>query len=157
MMKKILPQANDIDKVIDVMTYIHYHPGCSYSEIADYIGFAERQAKYYTDACVYLDLVLENRIPSTICEDIFQNAPQNVTEMVYERIITDRLMGQVFARVFVMPDSDVDSFAQELVSFYHPEITAGSTFERRAHNVVLWCRRIINYMNLKHKTYGTLK
>ena len=35
-MRGILPQANDLDKVIDVMTYIHYHPGCSYDEIADY-------------------------------------------------------------------------------------------------------------------------
>ena len=66
-MKKILPQANDLDKVIDVLTFIHYHPGCSYAEIADYIGFAERQAKYYADACVYLDLVVDGRKPSAVC------------------------------------------------------------------------------------------
>ena len=92
-MKKLLPQANDLDKVIDVLTYIHYHPGCSYADIADYMGFAERQAKYYTDACVYLDLVVEEHKPSAVCEDIFKDSPQNVTERVYERIITDELMG----------------------------------------------------------------
>ncbi len=150
-MKKLLPQANDLDKLIDVLTYIYYHPGCSYVEIADYIGFAERQAKYYADACVYLDLVLEDRMPSPVCEDIFKNTPQYVTERVYEKIITDDLMGQVFARTYVMPDSDLDAFAQELVSYYHPEIASSSTFERRTHNIVLWCKRIINYMNLKHK------
>lgn len=150
-MKKILPQANNLDKVIDVLTYIHYHPGCSYADIADYIGFAERQAKYYTDACVYLDLVKEGQKPSVVCEDIFKNNPQNVTERVYEQIITDELMGQVFARAYVLPDSDLDTFSQELVSYYHPEIASSSTFERRAHNIVLWCKRIINYMNLKHK------
>ena len=150
-MKKLLPQANDLDKVIDVLTYIHYHPGCSYADIANYIGFAERQAKYYADACVYLDLVVEDRKPSVVCEDIFKNNPQNVTERVYERIITDELMGQVFARAYVLPDSDLDAFSQELVSYYHPEIASSSTFERRTHNIVLWCKRIINYMNLKHK------
>ena len=150
-MKKILPQANDLDKVIDVLTFIHYHPGCSYAEIADYIGFAERQAKYYADACVYLDLVADGRKPSAVCEDIFKNTPQNVTERVYEKIITDDLMGQVFARTYVMPDSDLDAFAKELLSYYHPEIASSSTFERRTHNIVLWCKRIINYMNLKHK------
>ena len=150
-MKKLLPQANDLDKVIDVLTFIHYHPVCSYSEIADYIGFTERQAKYYADACVYLDLVVDGRKPSAICEDIFKNTPQNVTERVYEKIITDDLMGQVFARTYVMPDSDLDAFAKELVSYYHPEIASSSTFERRTHNIVLWCKRIINYMNLKHK------
>lgn len=150
-MKKLLPQANDLDKVIDVLTFIHYHPGCSYTEIADYIGFTERQAKYYADACVYLDLVVDGRKPSAVCEDIFKNTPQNVTERVYEKIITDDLMGQVFARTYVMPDSDLDAFAKELVSYYHPEIASSSTFERRTHNIVLWCKRIINYMNLKHK------
>ena len=150
-MRKILPQANDLDKVIDVMTYIHYHPGCSYTDIAEYIGFTERQAKYYADACIYLDLVTEYLKPSAICEDIFKNTPQNITERVYEKIITDDLMGQVIARTYVMPDSDLDAFAKELVSYYHPEIASSSTFERRTHNIVLWCKRIINYMNLKHK------
>ena len=150
-MKKILPQANDLDKVIDVVTYIHYHPGCSYTDIADYIGFSVRQAKYYTDACAYLDLVLENQKPSAVCEDIFKNSPQNVTERIYERIITDELMGQVFARAYVLPETEIDAFAKELVSHYHPEIVSGSTFGRRTHNIVLWCKRIISYMNLKHK------
>lgn len=148
--KKLLPQANDLDKVIDVMTFIHYNPDCSYQDIADYIGFTNRQAKYYADACVYLDLVEEGCRPSFICEDIFENSPQNITERVYERIITDELMGQVFARAYLFPESDLDAFSQELVSYYHPEIASSSTFERRTHNIVLWCKRIIKYINLKH-------
>ena len=150
-MKKILPQANDLDKVIDVMTYIHYHPACSYLEIAEYMGFSERQAKYYTDACAYLNLVEDERKPSGICEDIFKSNPYNITERVYECIINDNLMGKVFSRKYVLPEFDIDDYAKKLVSFYHPEIVSTSTFERRAHNIVLWCERIIYYMNLKHK------
>ena len=150
-MKKILPQANDLNKVIDVMTFLHYHPGSSYREIAEYIGFTERQAKYYADTCVYLDLIDSQRKPTVVCEDIFKNNPQNITERVYERIMIDDLMGQVFARAYVLPDSDLDAFSQELVSYYYPEITGESTFERRTHNIVLWCKRIIKYINLKHQ------
>lgn len=150
-MKMLLPQANDLDKVIDVMTFVHYHPNCSYSEIANYMGFAERQAKYYADACVYLHLIEEDLKPSCVCEDIFKNAPLYIKERVYERVILDDLMGQVFARACVLPDSDLDSLAQDLVSFYHPEIVSSSTFERRTHCIVLWCRRILKYMNLKNK------
>jgi len=156
-MKKSLPQANDLDKVIDVMTYIHYHPGCSEGEIADFIGFAVRQARYYVDACRYLDLVEKNRYPSAVCEDIFRKDPHSVTERVYERIITDELMGQVFARAYVLPDSDIEHFSQELVSYYHPEIASSSTFKRRAHIIVLWCNRIIKSSNLKLNRYGILK
>lgn len=148
-MKKILPQANDLDKVIDVMTFLHYHPGSSYDEIAEYIGFTGRQAKYYADACAYLDLIDSQRKPTAVCEDIFKNNPYNITERVYERIMIDELMGQVFARAYLLPDSDLDSFSQELVSYYHPEIASESTFERRTHNIVLWCQRIIKYINLK--------
>ncbi len=150
-MKKILPQANDLDKVIDVMTYIYYHPNSSYQQIADFIGFTARQAKYYADACIYLDLVKPDLKPTAICEDIFLNTPQYITERVYERIITDDLMGQVFARAYVMPESDLDTLAKDLVTYYHPEVASSSTFERRTHNILLWCKRIINYMNLKHK------
>lgn len=149
-MKKLLPQANDLDKVIDVLTFIYYHPGRSYVNIADYIGFSVRQAKYYVDACFYLDLVVDGLKPSVVCEDIFRNTPRNVMAKGYEKIITDDLMGQILARTYVMPDSGLDAFAKELVSYYHPEIDSSSTFERRTHNIVLWCKRIINYMNLKH-------
>lgn len=150
-MKKSLPQANDLDKVIDVMTYIHYHPECSEENIADYIGFAVRQARYYVDACRYLDLVGEKRKPTAVCEDIFKSSPHNITERVYEQIITDELMGQVFARAYVLPNSDIEKFSQELVLSYHPEIVSSLTVLRRAHIIVLWCNRIIKYMNLKHK------
>lgn len=150
-MKKILPQANDLDKVIDVMIFIHYNPECSYKEIADYIGFTERQAKYYFDACFYLGLVDKDRKPTAVCEDIFNGTQYNITERVYERIIVDELIGQVFARAFVLPDSDLDSFSRELVSCYYPEIASCTTIDRRAHNIVLWCKRIIKNMNLKHQ------
>ncbi len=148
-MKKTLPQANDLNKVIDVMTYIYYHPQSSYEDIATYIGFSKRQAQYYVDACIYLNLVDEEHKPTNICMDIFKNNPANITESVYERIILDDLIGQVFAKAFAFPEYDLDNFAQELVTIYYPEILSTATIERRAHNIVLWCKKIIKSLSLK--------
>ena len=149
-MTKSLPQANDIDKVVDVITYVINNPGCSLDDIAEYIGFTYRQARYYYDACRYLDLIDTDCQPSGLAKDFFKKSPESITECVYERIITDELMGQVFARAFLFPNSDIEKFSQELVSYYHAEIVSQTTFVRRAHIIVLWCNRIIKYVTSKH-------
>lgn len=149
-MSKSLPQANDIDKVVDVTTYVYNNPGCSLDEIAEYIGFTYRQARYYYDACKYLDLIDSSCYPTGLTKEFFKKSPESITECVYERIITDELMGQVFARAFLFPNTDIEKYSQELVSFYHPEIVGQTTFVRRSHIIVLWCNRIIKYVTSKH-------
>lgn len=149
-MKKILPQANDLDHVIDVVAYINSCPRCSLDDIAEYMGFTYRQARYYFDAARYLDLVDEQRNPTSLTKDIYKRFPESVTECVYERIITDELMGQVFAKAFLFPSCDVEKYSQELVSIYYPEIVGNTTFKRRSHVIVLWCERIIKYVTSKH-------
>ena len=56
-MKKLLIQANNLDKVVDAFMFIHLHPGCKKQNVADYCGFSLRQVDYYTNACKYLDLI----------------------------------------------------------------------------------------------------
>lgn len=56
-MKKILIQANNLDRVIDIFMYIYLHQGCSKQDIADYCSFSLRQVDYYVNACKYLDLL----------------------------------------------------------------------------------------------------
>ena len=149
-MRKSLPQANDLDHVIDVIAYVYNNPGCTLDDIAEYIGFTYRQARYYFDAARYLDMVDENRMPTGLTKDIYKRMPESITECVYERIITDELMGQVFAKAFLFPSYDIEKFSQELVSIYHPEIVGTTTFKRRSHVIVLWCERIIKYTTSKH-------
>ena len=55
-MKKLLIQANNLQTVIDVFTFIYQTPGCSMSQVSQHIGFTLRQANYYTNACLYLAL-----------------------------------------------------------------------------------------------------
>ncbi len=148
-MGKILIQANNLDMVIDVFMYIYQHQGCGKQAIADYCGFTLRQVDYYTNACKYLDLINEDWTPTSLAKDIFENNPAEVTERVYARIISDEVMGQVFARMYVLPDEDPSAFALDLAREYFPGYS-DAVYERRSDNIVKWCRRIIENMNLKY-------
>lgn len=142
-MSKNLPQANNIDKVIDVAIYIYHNPGASLDSIAEYEGFTYRQARYYYDACRYLELVDDSRKPTAILSDIIRTKPECVSECVFERVILDDYMGQIFARKCLFPQDDIESYARNILSIFHPELLSYSTVKRRAHVSVLWCDRIM--------------
>jgi hypothetical protein len=148
-MGKILIQANNLDMVIDTFMYIYMHPDCGKQELADYCGFTLRQADYYTNACKYLDLINDDWSKTPLAVDIFTNNPAEITERVYARIISDELMGQVFARIYVLPNEDPSTFAMELTKEYYPGYS-DAVYERRSDNIVKWCRRIIERMNTKY-------
>ena len=148
-MGKILIQANNLDMVIDTFMYIYMHPECNKQELADYCGFTLRQADYYTNACKYLDLINDDWSKTSLAIDIFTNNPAEISERVYERIISDELMGQIFARIYVLPNEDPSTFALELTKEYYPGYS-DAVYERRSDNIVKWCRRIIEKMNTKY-------
>ena len=148
-MGKILIQANNLDMVIDTFMYIYMHPECSKQELADYCGFTLRQADYYTNACKYLDLINDDWSKTSLAIDIFTNNPAEISERVYARIISDELMGQIFARIYVLPNEDPSTFALELTKEYYPGYS-DAVYERRSDNIVKWCRRIIEKMNTKY-------
>ena len=148
-MGKILIQANNLDMVIDTFMYIYMHPECNKQELADYCGFTLRQADYYTNACKYLDLINDDWSKTPWAIDIFTNNPAEISERVYARIISDELMGQIFARIYVLPNEDPSSFALELTKEYYPGYSE-AVYNRRSDNIIKWCRRIIEKMNTKY-------
>ena len=148
-MGKVLIQANNLDLVVDTFMYIYMHPGCSKQELADYCGFTLRQADYYTNACKYLDLINDDWSKTTLAVDIFTNNPAEISERIYARIISDELMGQIFARIYVLPNEDHSTFTLELTKEYYPGYSE-TVYERRSDNIVKWCRRIIEEMNTKY-------
>lgn len=148
-MGKILIQANNLDMVIDTFMYIYLHPNCTKQELANYCGFTLRQADYYTNACKYLDLIDNNLRKTPLATDIFTNNPAEITERVYARIISDELIGQIFARIYVFPCENSLPFAIELAKEYFPGYS-DTVYKRRADNIVKWCKRIIEKTNYKY-------
>ncbi len=147
-MKKTLIQANNLDTVIDVFTYIYLHPDCTKQDIADYIGFTLRQVDYYFGACMYLGLLNEDFTPTSLAIDIFTNNRAEIPERVYEAIISDDLIGKIFARRFVLPDEEIEEYATKLVMEQYPGYS-DAVYERRTSNIIKWCDRIIKYMKKK--------
>lgn len=143
-MKKILIQANNLDTVIDVFMYIYLHPGCKKQNIADYCGFTLRQVDYYTNACKYLDLLNDDWTPTNLAIHMFETRPAEITESVYERIIEDELMGQIYKKIVESPAENHSKFAKELVMDYFPNMSE-AVYARRSDNIVKWCKKIINY------------
>lgn len=143
-MGKILIQANNLDTVVDAFMYIYMHQGCTKQELADYCGFTLRQVDYYTNACKYLDLINQDWTPTDLAIEIFENNPAEVTECVYNRIIGDKLIGQIYRKMVDDPDVDISAFAKNLVMEHFPGYSE-AVYERRSDNMVKWCRKIIDY------------
>lgn len=148
-MKKLLIQANNLDMVIDTFMYIYRHPGCKKQDIADYCGFTLRQADYYTNACKYLDLIDDNLLGTPLAKDIFTYNPAEVQERVYERIISDDLIGQIFARIYMLPENDCSEYAKAIVKEYFPGYS-DAVYERRTDNMIKWCTKIISFVKSKY-------
>lgn len=147
-MKKTLIQANDLEKVIDIFTFVYFRPKCTKIDVAEYCGFTLRQADYYLNACEYLDLLNKDLTPTFFAKSIFEENNAQVKECVYERIIIDEMFGKVFARILLFPSSDPMMYALSLVRDNYPEYK-DSVAERRASIMVLWCNKILNESLLK--------
>ena len=141
-MNKLLPQANNLDTVIDVFMYIYFHPGCTKESIADYCGFTLRQVEYYTNACEYLDLINEDWTPTALGKDICARNASQIRERIYERIISDELIGKIFAKRIIFPDYDILPYAISLAEEYCPGYSE-PVYTRRAGALVKWVDKII--------------
>ena len=141
-MKKLLIQANNLQTVIDVFKFIYQTPGCSMSQVAQHIGFTLRQANYYTNACLYLGLIDESMKPTPLAHDIFENSSSCIKERIYECIISDELIGKIFAQMKLQPQCDIYKYAEAIVKDNYPGYSE-TVYKRRINNIITWCDIII--------------
>lgn len=147
-MKKVFIQANNLDTVIDVFMYIYLHPDCKKQDISDYCGFSMRQVDYYTNACKYLDLIHQDWKPTELAHDMFENNPAEIRERVYQRIIEDEIIGQVYKQVDDAPDVYPTEFAKDIAMEYFPGLS-DAVYKRRSDNMIKWCIKIRKYLKDK--------
>ena len=139
-----LPQANSIEKVMDVVSFVYHNPKSSIEDIAEYIGFTVRQALYYRDAARYFGLIDGQMSPTSKCADIMSNGGIHFTEGFYECVIKDELFGAVFTKYALFPECDIDKYALDVASIYYPDLATSSTLARRSHAMVLWAKKILH-------------
>lgn len=139
-MKKLLPQANNLDTLIKVFIYFGNKNECSIQDLADFIGFEFRQAQYYLSACIYLDLIDETPKLTEFGRSLFED-PITIKYKIYERIISDDVIGKVFAHLLLFND-DVKNYSFEIVKKYYPNYS-DAVIERRASTIKNWCEKIL--------------
>lgn len=143
-MKKLLPQANTLATVIRTFKLIGNTMNCSLDDIADFNKFDIRQASYYSNACLFLDLIDENLHLTPLGEDIMQE-PRRAKIRIYELIIKNELIGQLFAKTALYPKRTAVKEGKELVRARYPEY-GEAVIDRRTKCLIGWCEEIIDYM-----------
>ena len=145
-MKKLLPQANNLDTLIKVFIYFGNKENCTINDIANFIGFEPRQAQYYLSACIYLDLIDETPKLTVFGKSLF-NEPSLIKDKIYERIISDEIIGKIFAHLLLFND-DIKDYSCNVIRHYYPEYS-DAVIERRASTLNNWCERVIREKNFR--------
>ena len=144
-MKKLLPQANNLDTLIKVFIYFGNKKDCTVQEIADFIGFEPRQAQYYLSACIYLDLIDETPVLTEFGKTLFDE-PALINNKIYERIISDEIIGKIFAHSLLF-DDDIKDYSYRIIKTCYPNYS-DAVIERRASTLLNWCKEIKGYLSL---------
>ena len=142
-MKKLLPQSNNLDTLIKVFIYFGNKKDCTVQEIADFIEFEPRQAQYYLSACIYLDLIDETPELTEFGKSLFDE-PALIKNKIYERIISDEVIGKIFAHLLLFND-ELKEYSYKIIKNYYPDYS-DAVIERRASTLLNWCKEIFKVL-----------
>lgn len=149
-MKKLLPQANTLATVIRTFKLIANTMNCTLNDIAEFNKFEVRQAAYYSNACYFLDLIDENLKLTPIGEDIMQE-PQRAKVRIYEQIIKNELIGQIFTKTALYPKRIAIKECKKIVSSLYPEY-GEAVINRRTQCLIGWCEEILKFIQTQHNS-----
>ena len=148
-MKKLLPQANTLATVIRTFKLIGNTIDCSLADIAEFNNFEIRQAAYYSNACFFLGLVDENLKLTNLGKEIMQD-PKHAKVKIYEQILTNELIGQLFAKTALYSKRVALKECKELVKSLYPEY-GEAVIDRRTKCMIGWCEEIMDYLKTQRK------
>lgn len=143
-MKKTLPQANTLNTVIRTFKFIGNTMDCTLNDIAEFNSFDIRQAAYYSNACYFLGLTNSDLSLTPLGMDIMEK-PQIARIRIYEQIIKNSLIGQLFAKTVLYPKNIAIKEGKELVRKYYPEY-GEAVIDRRSKCLIGWCEEILDYI-----------
>ena len=143
-MKKLLPQANSLDVVIDTFKYCIEHPTFSKNDLAEHIGYRPRQVDYYLNACIYLELLDSDGKPTDYSMRLYELGDR-LRLGIYERILNDFLIGRIFTHYLVFPASEVKDFAFHEVLTLYPDYKE-AVIKRRVGTIISWCDEIMAFV-----------
>lgn len=143
-MKKLLPQANNLDVLIETFKYCVEHPSYTKNGLAEHIGYQLRQVDYYLNACYYLDILDVNGKPNEYSLQLY-NYGEQLRLGIYERILNDALIGRIFTHYLVFPVAEIKDFAFREVSSSYPDYKE-VVIKRRVSTILSWCDEIMTFV-----------
>ena len=148
------PQANDLDKVIDIITNFHSAGLTNKPAIAEFFDFDERQGDYYANAGYYLGLL--KRVPSSTefeltreGEFIAKSENRSRRNLLLLKQMLKRPSFNEVIRLFESKNRDLSLLGVDVLAPIiqkHVELNE-TTASRRASTVMSWMRWVNNNMD----------
>lgn len=139
MKKPIFPQANNLDRIIDILSIKLKGDDLTSSDISFMYNITERQGNYYLGAIDYFDFI--NAINKQYPDKLDNLSTQNIKFYAYAVILNDKIFSKSFFAYVFNLESDYISFISKLIkkeySHYSEEV-----LKRRAQTVFKWIRVI---------------
>ena len=140
------PQANDFEKVISVAEFIDSSPeNVTRFEVADFLGYAERQANYYPAAGCFIGLIdCSERGTYTLTAEGKRILSLGRKERILSFIrlmFQQEVINETFRTARATGTVPSDSSTAEYMSTLNLNIT-GTTLKRRASTINSWVRWI---------------
>lgn len=148
------PQANDLDKVIDIVTNFHSAGLTNKPAIAEFFDFDERQGDYYANAGYYLGLL--KRVPhstnfelTTVGEYIAKSENRSRRNLLLLKQLLKRPSFNEIIRLFESESRDLSSLNVDMLAPIiqkHIELNE-TTARRRASTVMRWLNWMMNNLD----------
>lgn len=142
-MEKLLPQANNIETIVDSFIFIATCKKYTAGGHAEFCHFDPRQSAYYTNACYYLGLIDDKKQLTEIGKQIFES--KKIKQGVYEKIFTDKLFNAIYAKRAFEGENEAKNFAFKLLKSEYPTY-GDEVIKRRTSSIMNWCEQIDKYL-----------
>jgi len=137
------PQADRFEKIIDLMQQLHEKSAMTSKDVTDYFGFNKRQTSYYTDAAIFLDLVVkeDKKIKlSALGKKLVKKKYKEKYLTIVKNMLSDVVFFEVFRQLRTEGKIPNKTCIENLIRKYYPpakKIDSG-TPHRRAQTVIKW-------------------
>jgi len=145
MRNRTFPQANNLDVLINVLTFLHLNDGATDKKVSEHIGYEPRQGAYYTSSCYYFDLVDEKNNLTDLAISFFSSGILQ-KNLLFAHIIQDPIFGDIFSNYILKTKTNIKKYTEEIIKTYFNY--SDSVVSRRASTVLAWIKEIVIYIEM---------
>lgn len=146
----IYPQANDLDKVFDLIAFISRGIKTK-KEIADFFDFEKRQADYYFNALNYLGFAEKSETGCVLTKKGLKLSKTYKREKrikIFVEQLAKRKTWNLFLNIYFFKEKELTK--QKVIEILEEEFDdkyAEDTINRRAQCVLSWCKWLEKNIN----------